>query len=109
MKDYSHLIPEGYEINDNDNDLVNDGDYFIYANNSLRKLSGYTGSKIKYIKEIGANAVLKKIEIPLTEEEKNNRLKNKAREFVDKHISNPTQGIYEKFEIAFCKGGNEGL
>ena len=104
---YSHLIPEGYEINEDDNFLVTDGDYFIW-NNELHRFIGYTGKTIEYTKEIGVKEVLKKTEKPISPEEKINYLKKKARDFVDKHISNPSNNTYEKFEAAFIKDDDFG-
>lgn len=97
-------IPSGYEEVFGDT-IIQMGDKFLTHAN----VWGICSSSIGKTVARKGRRVIRKITRQLTPEEKENQLKKQAKDFVDKHITNPTEKIYQKYELAFLKDDNTGL
>ncbi len=111
-------IPEQFEDKyevSNDDHILKRGEPLLYKNSrgiwKLDKVDSFQGNPVRAIHSTYKNEYICVVErkAPLTPEEKINRIKKQARNFVDKYITNPDKNTYDKFELAFLKGDNTGL
>lgn len=103
-------MPEGYELNEDENYVIKRNELFFSNRGYPQHASTFSEHSIGYIlNNFGKYYFIKKIEKPKTKEELRLIARQKAKNFVDTHISNPSKGTYERFEKAFFLNNGTGL